>query len=235
MTTPTLDPALLNERLPLELRRHIYRAYMRSDYSSLSPQALTNILTINQTITDQYQAEFLHEAQRDASDLSQKLTTRFPQLNLTVQTPQSWDQARCLEIEIEMSISNVTNQGLLRRFLREVIRQPTLLHTRTLKFWLVAAHPSRAVPSNANIPQTPEQLVYSLGHEVVAKFIDVKQVSRRRGVSQVYVSWDSRIDAGNQWTGLLQYLPVSAAHLGWYGQRATTNAQGVRQVQWWVL
>ncbi|KAI4943071.1 hypothetical protein J4E86_010018 [Alternaria arbusti] len=177
MTTPTLDPALFNERLPLELRRQIFRAYMHSDYSSLSPQALTNILTINETIAEQYQAEFEFQAQRDAARLSQELTTRYPQLDFTVRSPQTFDQAKCLKIEVEMSVANITNlPELLGTFAREVIGRRTLLHTRTLSLRLVPEHPSRTYSTAANRFQTPDLLMFLLGHEVVAKFMDVSQV-----------------------------------------------------------
>ena len=214
-------------------RVEIYKAYMRSDFSTQQPNALTNILLINDQIKHEYESVFVNEAQNVAARLRQDLITRFSLLDFTVRTPLNWDEAKFLKIDVEMSVANTTNPVLFRSFAREVIRQRTLLHTRTLRLRLVPQHPSRTDSAAANGLGSPHSLVYALGREVVAKFMDGNQVSRRRGVSQVFLLWDGGMDGGIGWIALLQPGPLTG-HSGWYGHRFSISAQGVRQVRWWI-
>jgi len=224
------------EDSPLETCRQIYRDYMYSDFSPQSSDSLVNIFLIRSDISSEYRAEFEFQAQREAARLAQELTTRYPHLDFTVRSPQTFDQAKCLEIEVEMSVGNIANlPELLGTFAREVIRWRTLLHTRTLCLRVVPEHPSRTYPTAANRFQTPELLVVLLGHEVVAKFRDVNQVSRTRGVSEVIVSWDSGMDVQNGWTGLLQFPGKAFRNLGSFRTKASVDAQGLRRVSWRIL
>jgi len=77
--------------------------------------------------------------------------------------------------------------------------------------------------------------MFLLGHEVVAKFMDVNQVSRTRGVSEVIVSWDDGMDVGNVWTGFLLFPGNTFGNVGWFRTRASVDAQGVRRVSWRIL
>jgi len=222
-------------------RVEIYKAYMRSDFSTQQPNALTNILLINDQIKHEYESVFVNEAQNVAARLRQDLTPRFPLLDFTVKIPQTWDEAKCLSMNVAMSAANITQPRVFRTFTEQILRERTLLHTRTLELRLVAAHPPRPIPPSASSGtgagryHTPRHLSFALGQDIVNKFTGSDE-TRKSGVSKVVVSWDVGMDINDEWSGLLQHLHVNVAHsLGWYGQRVAIIAQGVRQVQWWIL
>ena len=219
--------------LPAETRINFYKAYMHSDFSSQSPGSLSTILLLNSGIAREYRYEFVREAAREATKLAQCLTTRYPQLDLTVKIPQTWDEAKCLVIDVMMSVSNITHPDMFSKFTKEVLSQRTLLHTRTLELGLLPALPSTTAPSSmisgniTNRYHTSNHMVFLLGMNIVGKFVDTDDVRRRRGPSKIVVSWDGWMDVGDEWTMLLRDRHVALVEsLGWYGTRIVEREPG---------
>ena len=241
MTTPTQNLESILECLPIELRRQIYRTYMHTDFSHQSPGALTAVLRLNKRYAGEYRDEVVSQAKRKARFLAIDLAARYSELDLTVNIPGTWDEAKSLNIDVMVSAANITQPTLFRTFTEQILRECTLLHTRTLELRLVPAHPPMLIPpstpSGAGTSRyhTPRHLIFALGQDVVVKFTGNDEV-RRSGASKVVVSWGSGMDMNDEWTGLLQHLHGNVVHsLGWYGQRVPVIPQGVRQVQWWIL
>jgi hypothetical protein len=227
---------------PAETRINIYKAYMHSDFSPQTHGLLTKILHINKGITQEYQYEFACEAAREATSLAHGLTTRYPQLDLTVKIPQSWSEAKCLSIDVMMSVSNITHPGLLGEFIKELLIERTLLHTRTLELRLVPSLPSTTTPSSiatgtiTNRYHTPNHMIFLLGMNIVGKFVDTDEANRMRGVSRIKVSWDGLMDMRDEWTGLLgNRHDALVESLEWYETRAGVSNNWRFFVEWWLV
>jgi hypothetical protein len=228
--------------LPAEMRIEVYKAYMHSDFSPQTHGLLTTILHLNNGIAQEYRYEFVREAVREATSLAHGLTTRYPQLDLTVKIPQSWSEAKRLSIDVMMSVSNITHPGLFGEFIKELLIERALLHTRTLELRLVPALPSTTTPSTitssaiTNRYYTPNHMIFLLGMNIVGKFVDTDEVKRMRGVSRIKVSWDGRMDVRDEWTELLgNRHDALVESLEWYGTRAGVSNNWRFFVEWWLV